>query len=809
MPDRIQGRRSTLSTLMGTERGTPHHQKTTIVCLLASWSITVCLAAESLATCPAGDESWRKAIQSAAKAGTIDRLEAEVVATTRSCRGRWEPWFAHGEIQRTRGQFKQSRSDYDRCVAVAERSRDPLGIAWCAYRLAGRDLADGELVVAEARYSRALRAATEIGRHDLRTFCLNGLAGVSSARRDFSTSLRLLRQVRQGLAEQGLVVDGRTAAVNEALIQVELGNAEAAEQLLREVLTQATHGEWAYASASLNLGKLAAMRDDRAAAQDWFARIPPESAESKGRGALHLARLLLNDQDFAAAGEALKAAAAIDLGEEGGLWRATMEAEVDAAHGDLDSALARLSDIARRAHEKSLEEIWFFSRWAAGRLLLRAKRGTEALQPLDDAVRSLEKQSQGLESTNALRFLAYRPDPFADLAVAHASQSDAGAQARAFAVVERAHARELRRSSTTDVRYKSTGVVALQAQLAPDDLLLDYLIGNERGVVIALTRSSIRAIELPGMRALQPQLARFRNLQAAPLASAEARSQVDQQLTALSTVGQELRRRLLDAALATAPRAKRLLIVPDRELALLPFDALATENGAFLLDRYDVATLPFASAAGSLTLAAGPIMLGGDPLPDAQGIWPALPGARRELDEIARIYAGRRRTELRAERWSRSALNATALGSAALLHWASHAEAATRSPERCAVLLSNGERFGFDEIATLVLRDPIVVLSACRTGLGEVIAGEGVVGLNWAFLRAGARALVSTLWNVDDRSSAALMEEFHRRLASGGDAIAALAAAKRFQRAKTPHPAYWAGYGIVVRPAALKAATKR
>ena len=75
-----------------------------------------------------------------------------------------------------------------------------------------------------------------------------------------------------------------------------------------------------------------------------------------------------------------------------------------------------------------------------------------------------------------------------------------------------------------------------------------------------------------------------------------------------------------------------------------------------------------------------------------------------------------------------------------------------------------------------------------------------MVGLVWAFLRAGASAVVTSLWGVDDAVSARLMVAFHERLAAGDDPVSALAVARRATAEREPDPALWAPFVIVVRP---------
>jgi CHAT domain-containing protein len=89
-----------------------------------------------------------------------------------------------------------------------------------------------------------------------------------------------------------------------------------------------------------------------------------------------------------------------------------------------------------------------------------------------------------------------------------------------------------------------------------------------------------------------------------------------------------------------------------------------------------------------------------------------------------------------------------------------------------------GALLGISDILSLSLSADLVVLSACRSGEGEAVRGEGLAGLTRAFLNAGSRAVVVSLWDVPDRSAADFMEDFYGGLAHGQDAAAALRASK-------------------------------
>jgi CHAT domain-containing protein len=112
-----------------------------------------------------------------------------------------------------------------------------------------------------------------------------------------------------------------------------------------------------------------------------------------------------------------------------------------------------------------------------------------------------------------------------------------------------------------------------------------------------------------------------------------------------------------------------------------------------------------------------------------------------------------------------------------------------------------------EEIALLDLRGTeLVVLSACQSGLGDVKSGEGVYGLRRAFMYAGVRTMVTSLFEVPDRETRELMKRFYRELGAGKDKLAALHTAQRdlmrerFERQGTSHPFFWASFVLVGDP---------
>src|SRR5262249_44243451 len=146
-----------------------------------------------------------------------------------------------------------------------------------------------------------------------------------------------------------------------------------------------------------------------------------------------------------------------------------------------------------------------------------------------------------------------------------------------------------------------------------------------------------------------------------------------------------------------------------------------------------------------------------------------------EVENIARLYPPATVTLLTGDKASESMVKAN-LSRHKILHFAAHAFIDEGHPEFSGLAFSRPMDPGSDdngilqvyEILNLRIRADLVVLSACDTGLGKGMEGEGLVGLTQAFLYAGARGLVVSLWPVQDRSTAELMIRFHRELQRRG-----------------------------------------
>jgi CHAT domain-containing protein len=327
------------------------------------------------------------------------------------------------------------------------------------------------------------------------------------------------------------------------------------------------------------------------------------------------------------------------------------------------------------------------------------------------------------------------------------------------------------------------------ASRSGDTLYLSYTVTEQRTLVL-LTRGTRveRTVFLPVARKeLEAKVARF------------ARQLERRDLNAVASA-RDLYRVLLQPLQPELGRARRICIVPDGELWRVPFHALRAPGGRWLAELATISYAPSVTLGITLSGASprrdSSILL----LGDASG---SLPAANDEVRRVAALYGSR--AALFADRATEAAFKAEA-GRHETIHIAAHAEIDRGSPMYSAVVVSPGAededgRIEARELAQLDLRDKLVVLSACATATGETRTAEGIVGLPWALMAAGARESVLSAWNVDSAATASLMDAFHRHLLQSPSRPAAEALRRAqlelLRRPEYSHPYYWAAFQVI------------
>jgi CHAT domain-containing protein/tetratricopeptide (TPR) repeat protein len=364
------------------------------------------------------------------------------------------------------------------------------------------------------------------------------------------------------------------------------------------------------------------------------------------------------------------------------------------------------------------------------------------------------------------------------------------------------------------------GLADVQKALAPDEALLSFQLGLWEDLygrfaggswLLVITREQARLHRLPDPTRLHAGVAIVAGL-------VQGGDALD------SEPGLRLYEDLLAEALASLPDGiRQLTIVPDGALNRLPFGALRSSIGAEpLAVRYEISLAPSATLWRHWRTARQPRPEGlglvlADPslpaLPARRDVaiergWPALaaeelaslPHARSEARAV-RKHLGARTVVLIGEQASETFVKETDLARFGVLHFAAHAIVDEADPQHSALLLSPGGQddglLRVSDIVDLDLNGRVVVLSACRTGDGAVVRGEGILSLARAFLQSGARTVVASLWPLSDREASVLFDDFYRRLAAGDGVARAMHKAQSAAWGRGMTSAAWASLVVI------------
>ena len=305
----------------------------------------------------------------------------------------------------------------------------------------------------------------------------------------------------------------------------------------------------------------------------------------------------------------------------------------------------------------------------------------------------------------------------------------------------------------------------VQGLLDPGQALLEYFVTSEKILLWVVGRDKVATLTLRTNR--KDLIAKVNAL----------RKQVSE-LTSLGeyqNAAQELYGLLIQPALPYIAGTE-VIIVPHDALHYLPFQALYSPQGKYLIEEYSVSYLSSASlmqftqekrkAKGDLSTVlaqGGRVLALGNP--DLNDPKMSLQFAGIEAKEIKNLYP---QSSIYLEKEATEENAKTFSPQNDMIHFASHAELNENDPLSSAVLLAKSDkedgRLEVREIFGMDLRATLVVLSACETGLGKLSSGDELVGLTRAFIYAGTPSVVASLWKVDDSSTAHLMASFYKNL---------------------------------------------
>jgi CHAT domain-containing protein len=642
-----------------------------------------------------------------------------------------------------------ARSDLAEGIAESEASANPFTLAWAVRHQGHLEWHTGELAEASGHLAAAVTRLSAIGD----SFGLNTVRdiqnGVALDRNDLVTAEMLLRDNLSSAVSAGFSTQVFSSLNGLAQVAMRQGRWVEADARLKETVTFGRRHGLAF--------WLEGIRYDEAVVALRLGRL--DEAE----------RLLRHYLASSVAGQSL----------------------------DRYSARSRLAELHLLRGNAAAAEV-------------ELTAATDELEAL--------RRSLGHRGLRVYLFQTHRgyDDPDAGFANIVAGLVAAGRVAPAFALAERRRARHLAdRLLPPGQRDDPTAEPALPLVQDGRTAFVEYLTGRGAPTTVFIrTREKLMARVLPPADTLALSMKRTVAL---------LESGAD-----LSNHGVVLRRTWLDPVLEELPPAvHRLIFALDGPLHHLPLEALPLESGAALLTRYTVSIVPSAATAERLAgqkaraVVPGAVLAFGDPafaeektsgqygiaelyrsgFEEAGGLV-RLRGSAREVRRVAR-FSPSAVIRVRGQA-SESFLKHAALDSFQVIHFATHALVNEQSAVRTSLALAPGEGedgfLGTDEIADLRLGADLVVLSGCGTAGGEVVGGEGILGLTGPLLGSGARAVVATMWRIGDESAIVLVELLYRGLANGlpvGEALqqAKLEALRRGMPARE-----WAAFVLIGDP---------
>jgi CHAT domain-containing protein/Tfp pilus assembly protein PilF len=720
-----------------------------------------------------------------------------------------------GDIDVAEDQIRKALRVY------AKAAPKSLGTASSLINLGNVYLARGDLDAAADSLERAMEInqATAPDGPDVATI-LNNLGNIASLRGDLAKAqkyheraLALSEKISPEALGTALTLDNLGAIV---LLQ---GNQDLAERLLDRafrIRERLAHGSLMEAQSLKNLADAASRRGDLSR-----AKILYEQALANQE---HLAPGTTEEADT------LRALAAVM--RKSGQPKDALSYLLRALTA-LESQVGRLggSDLTRASFRAQYVSYY---REAIG-LLLELKRPEEAFHILE---RSRARSLLAMLAERDLAFSADIPSSLETRRRTVARRYEAVQQAleesgdaadspkvqaflRELTDLRRQHediAAEIRRASPrlATLQYpEPLDLAGAQSALDSGALALFYSVSEEATYLFAVRSTGpLMVATLPhGDARLRSEVGNFLSL----LETAKPGPRIGEaRQAALKAQARSLYKDLLEPAEALIEHSERLLIVPDGPLQKLPWGALrvGVSGTQYLSESKPLSIAPSITAFAELKrtrlsvggIAAAQLAAFGDPLCRHLGAGPTgeisdahvraalsrgrvcdpLPASRLEVNDIGglfpehvRLHLGNDATEEEAKATGRDVR---------YLHFATHGILDERFPLDSAIVLTppekleegkeNGLLQAWEIFEQVRLDADLVVLSACESGLGKEMGGEGLIGLTRAFQYAGARSVMASLWKISDRTTAELMVRFYKHLKNGLPKDEALRAAQ-------------------------------
>jgi CHAT domain-containing protein/Tfp pilus assembly protein PilF len=366
----------------------------------------------------------------------------------------------------------------------------------------------------------------------------------------------------------------------------------------------------------------------------------------------------------------------------------------------------------------------------------------------------------------------------------------------------------------------------IQKLLNEKSALIEYFLGDKQSVMFFVTKKEFNVYQLPSRVEIEKSLKAY--------------------LKVLSTSPKEkfwgvlaakrIYRELLFPLGRTYAYIDDLIIVPDGVLYYLPFETLIPDTSTsfsgkdYLIKKYKISYTPSSSALMYLSKNSNDyerkkgLLAFGNPsyaLKSSSKIkqkktyvdtlremylengfeFSPLPYSEKEIAEISKYFPKEKKDIYLEDEAKEETFKKVSLKDYQIVHFACHGFLAEEFPFRSALVLSMDEdpkEDGFLQVRELYnyrMNANLIVLSACQTGRGKLVKGEGILGLPRVFFYSGVNSVLLALWKINDKSTSKFMDYFYQYLSLGNDKAQALQLAKlRMINSKFSHPFYWAAF---------------
>ena len=682
---------------------------------------------------------------------------------------------ARGILALERGQLSSAQKSFEDCLSFARLKGDRFLEASALLNLSASSLAQEHFGEAADWADAAYQSSSAFGADSIATKALGNLGWAYYKLGDLEKSLELFQQTENRATRLGETSDQGDQLTNIGYVYADRHQFDLAAQSFREALdiAEGINAKQHEYNALRVLARLSLQTGDTDKARQFAGRAQKIARESSNHSD-ELYPMLVQGQVAAQGGDYAKAQQIFEVVEQDRLcpvflkWEAQHslarlyehQKQTDAADHEYRAALATFEG-ARASVQREDFDLSFL---------------TNAARIYDDYIQFLVTRGK---TDDALRWADYSRARTLSEGLGLLSKSSSNAD---HAGPPALNLREISR------RAKGT--------------LLFYWLGEKQSFLWAITPSKTSLFTLPSVSDIDSLVHRYRNALNGP-----------EDALASSEDGRSLYRTLIAPAKTLLATNAKVFIIPDGSLNNLNFETLVVDDPKphYWIEDADVVSVSSLRVLASSFGREGAreqkrpyklLLIGNSVAPSKE--YPELPRAGEQMASVARHFPTTQQQVYQRDQATPSSYLTSNPEKFSHIHFVAHGTASRLSPLDSAIVLSKSpvEADSFKLYARDIVQHPmradLVTISSCYGAGSRAYSGEGLVGLAWAFLRAGAHNVIASLWEVTDASTEQLMDRFYDELNKGASPDAALRAAKLalLHGSAFHNPFYWAPFQL-------------